>query len=69
MIIKDKVLGECEVVIEHGRLSCVDSFIQAGYSVTLDRELTDDELDRLQDEYAGEVQMESYSNGHSRNHN
>lgn len=61
--------GEIEVEISHGRESCVDSFITSGYSITLDRELTDDELDYLQDEYAGEIQMESWEGGYSRNHN
>ena len=69
MIIKHIILGECELEIEHGRYSSVDSYLAKGYSLTLDRELTDTELDWLQNEYAGEIQDESYSNGYSPNHN
>ncbi len=69
MYITDDVLGKCELEIHYDRFSSVDSYIMAGYSITLDRELTDSELDRLQDEYAGEIQWVSYSEGYSRNHN
>lgn len=60
MKLYDEVLGECEVEIQHGRHSSVDSFLDSGYSVTLDRELTSDELERLQDEHSDDIQMESY---------
>lgn len=69
MKIKDQILGECEVEISHGRISSVDSFLESGYSSTLDRELTDEELDRLQGEYEAEIQEISYGGGHSPNHN
>lgn len=68
MKIKDKALGECEVTINHG-VSVVDSFLESGYSDTLGRELTNDELERLQDEYASEIQAESWEGGYSVNHN
>lgn len=69
MKLQDKQLGECEVEICHGQMSCVDSFIEKGYSVTLDRELTDEECERLQNEWEAEIQMNSWEGGHSRNHN
>jgi hypothetical protein len=44
--LKDDLFGECEVSIVV-RKSMVDSFIEHGYSVTLDRPLTNDELEDL----------------------
>ena len=69
MKITDPILGDCELEIEHGQFSSVDSYLGSGFSNTLNRELTDDELDRLQDEYSAEIQDISYSGGYSRNHN
>jgi hypothetical protein len=69
MYIKDSILGECELEICHGSLSAVDSFIVTGYSIDLDRELTDNELNRLQNDYEAEIHEYSYTNGFSRNHN
>lgn len=67
MIIKDQKYGKVECVIDIG-YSAVDSMIEHAYSITLNRELTDKEMDDLQNRYAGEIQMYSYENG-SRNHN
>ena len=67
MIIKDKVLGKCELEISI-EPSSVNSFIISGYSLGLDRELTDDELNDLQSNYAGEIEYYSCENG-SINHN
>ena len=69
MKLVDTILGECEVEIEHGKLSCVDSFLQSGYSNSLNRDLTDEELDRLQQEHEADIQMASWEGGYSRNHN
>ena len=69
MTIDHPKFGRCDLTIIHGRISSVDSFIESAYSETLDRELTDTELDLLQDEYSAEVQEYSYSGGFSRNHN
>lgn len=69
MKIIDVALGECEVEISHGRFSCVDSFIEKGYSETLNRDLTEEECERLQKENEAEVQANSWEGGHSRNHN
>ena len=69
MLIQDDILGECELVIECDALSSVDSYICSGYSLLLDRELTDSELDNLQDLYSDAIQEYSYSNGYSLNHN
>lgn len=68
MKLKNTRLGVvyCEICSEH---SAVDSYISSAYSETLDRELTDDELDEFTNEYAGEVQYYSYSEGGSCNHN
>jgi len=67
MVIKDKFWGvvDCDVVIEE---SAVDSYIRSAYSVTLDRELTEQQIEQLQKDYSGEIQVYSYENG-SRNHN
>ncbi len=69
MLIKHPVLGECEMSIEHGEISSVDSFFTEGFSVTLDRPLTDTELEILTRDYSAELQEESWAGGHSRNHN
>lgn len=61
--------GTVELEIQHGRTSSVDSFIGAAYSETLDRELTDSEVEELNEEYTGEVQEYSYSEGFCANHN
>ena len=68
MKITDEVFGVCEFEIHYAR-STVDCFFESGYSETLDRELTDDELNDLQDKYAGELQMECWESGNCRNHN
>jgi hypothetical protein len=69
MTIHDNILGECELEIDHDSFSCVDSFISSGYSITLDRKLTDAELDQLQTKYEDVIQSNSGENGYSRNHN
>ena len=66
--IKDKKLGECEIEVFVPKLSAVDAYALDGYSVTLDRVLTNNELDYVTDRYAGEIQEYAYNNG-SRNHN
>ena len=67
MIIRDKVLGELELAICIEE-SAVDSYVSHGFSITLDRELTDKELEYIGKKYEGEIQMYSYENG-SINHN
>lgn len=67
--VTDEKLGKCCLDIYCDGFSAVDSYITAGYSETLDRELTDNELDQFQDKYAGEVQEYSYGEGGSLNHN
>ena len=56
---------ECKISIEY---SAVDSYIESAYSETLDRYLTEKELDLIQDKYEAEVHAYSYANG-SRNRN
>jgi hypothetical protein len=68
MIINDKTLGKCEVEIEYAR-STVDCYIGRGYSLTFDRELTDIELDYLQDHYSGDIQEHAWESGNCRDHN
>lgn len=67
MRINDKTLGSLDLTICIKR-SAVDSFAEAGYSETFDRELTDIELDYIQDRYNAEIQEYALENG-SRNHN
>ena len=52
----------------HVEPSVVDSYISRAYSEKLDRYLTDDEMNELQDDYSAEVQEVSWLNG-SVNHN
>lgn len=60
-------LGTCDLEIEI-EPSSVDSFVKKGFSETLERDLTDDELDEIQESYGGEISAYSYENG-SINHN
>lgn len=69
MTINDDIYGECELEINHGRISCVDSFIETAYSTTLDRELVDEELEELQERFEAEIQDYSYNGGYTPNHN
>ena len=48
-------LGEVEVVIEAARETC-DAFVKSAYSVTLERELTEEELQELDSAYSYLVQ-------------
>ena len=64
MIIKDTTFGEVELEFYVDSFSAVDSFAQSGYSLTLDRELTDSELES----FAEIAQDYAYSHG-SLNHN
>jgi hypothetical protein len=57
-----KDYGKVELTIE---LDGVDSFIIDGFSIDLDRELTESEVDQLNDEIADQVQWQSYLNGRS----
>jgi len=57
-----KDYGKVELTIE---LSGIDSFIIDGYSVDLERELTENEVDKLNDEIADQVQWQAYLNGGS----
>lgn len=68
-IIKDKELGECMVKVSDYSYSIVDAFIESGYSYTLERQLTDIELDRLQTYNMDWITDEIYGQGLSRNHN
>lgn len=61
-------LGQVFLEIYIDSFSSVDSYIESGYYVDTERELTEDELYILQDELAGEIQSYAYENG-SRNHN
>jgi hypothetical protein len=67
--VKDEVLGECEVEASGYHESIVDTFLESGYSIDLDRELTNEELDRLQEQNIDWISNEIYCGGHSRNHN
>jgi hypothetical protein len=68
MNITDDKLGKCELDICYAR-STVDCFFESGFSETLDRELTDDELEYMQNKYEGELQMEAWESGECRDHN
>lgn len=63
-----KTLGACEVTVYVDSFSSVDSYIVEGFSYTLDRELTEEDLALLDAECVAEIQEYSYENG-SRNHN
>ncbi len=56
---------DCDV---HVANSTVDSYITRAWSEHLDRELNDDEIAELQEEYSAEVQEYAWQNG-SVNHN
>jgi hypothetical protein len=58
--VKTKEFGEVELTLE---LSGVDSFILDGYSIDLDRELSEDELTKLDSELCEEIQYKSYECG------
>lgn len=68
MRLDSEKFGVCDAQIYVDSFSSVDSFIKSAYSEKLDRELTDDELLELQEDFEGEVQEYAYMNG-SRNHN
>lgn len=68
MHVNDPELGKCELEIMVAIQSAVDSFIMSGYSIDLDRPLTERELDDFNEAYIAEIQMYSLENG-SRNHN
>jgi hypothetical protein len=57
-----KDYGKVDLTIE---LNGVDSFIIECYSVDLERELTEKEVDQLNDEIADQVQWQAYLNGGS----
>jgi len=69
IIVYDIVLGLCELDIYIDKRSAVDSYVAAGRSVPLGRDLTDEELDRFQSEYEAEIQDFAYSSSETRNHN
>lgn len=62
MQLNDKKLGTVTCTVEVNR-SAVDSFITMAWSDDLDRELTDEEIDYLNDSYVEEVQYFAYCNG------
>lgn len=68
MKLQHHILGTCEVEVNVDPFSSVDSFLESGFSVSLNRDLTDSELDQLQNMYEAEIQEYSWENG-SRNHN
>lgn len=64
-----KRFGWCYLNLSHGRISCVDTFVESAFSDLLDRALTDKELDYLQEKHSDEIQFYSYSEGYTPNHN
>ena len=69
MKIKDKVFGECEIThIYVAKSSAIDSYIVSADSITLDRELTDEEVEKLDERHRDIVEEYAYQNG-SLNHN
>jgi len=69
LMIKDKKLGECELLIHVDSFSAVDSYIQSGFSNDLNRFLTEEELIELDEVYAADVQDYAWQSGGTRNHN
>jgi hypothetical protein len=67
--VKDDILGDCIVNVGDFEFSIVDAFLESGYSITLERDLTDAELDRLQADNMDWITFDIYSQGFSRNHN
>lgn len=65
MLLRSEKYGECEVDISVEE-SAVDSFIKSAYSITLDRQLTDDECEELQEDFADRIHEYSYGEGGSR---
>ena len=49
-----------EVSVAH---SAVDSFVESGYSEALDRELTDKELNHINEAFSAEIQQYAWENG------
>jgi hypothetical protein len=43
-------------IVRGSTKSSVDAYIQSGYDLVLDRELDDEELDKLTDLYSAEIQ-------------
>lgn len=68
MIIKDKNLGDCDLVICIKK-SIVDSFAESGYSISKKRRLTDDEIERINKDFEDKIQMWCYSEGGAIYHN
>ena len=61
--------GIVEVDIHIDRFSAVDSYIEGAYSETLDRLLTDDEVELLNEDHTDIVQQYAWESGETRNHN
>lgn len=58
----DPRLGTCYVEV-YPEYSAVDSFIARGYTERYERELSEEELEYLQNQYTGEVQAYSMEIG------
>lgn len=66
--VRDEALGDLELEVHVDRRSSVDSFASAGFSRTLNRELSEQELELANERFTAEVQEYAYANG-SHNHN
>jgi hypothetical protein len=71
MKLKDPTLGSLDLSLNypHHGLSVVDVFIERGWSDDFERELTDLELDYLNEKYSAEIQEEAWTSGRCLNHN
>jgi hypothetical protein len=67
MLIREKRLGlgECELNLDMG-LSICDVYVLEGYSLTQDRELTEDECDLITRVYSDSLQYWAYNRRWSR---
>lgn len=62
LTVRDKELGECVLDLSIEK-SAVDTFIESGFSLDLDRALTDGELNKLQDYFSQRIFEYSMENG------
>ena len=69
MKVTDDKLGVCEMEVYYDRRSTVDCYFEGGFSETLNRELTAEECEELQEKFEGDLQMHCWESGNCRNHN
>lgn len=59
MILTTKEYGQVYLELSFAR-DPVDVYINLGYKISNDQDLTDEEIERIQDIYSGELEYENY---------